>query len=728
MVSKHTNFRSDIIGLRALAVTLVMLAHFQIPFFGFGFIGVDIFFVISGFLITRILYRDFVSSNLKDPSKSFLSLTSFYLRRIRRLLPAAFTVIALVNVVSFFLLNSEARANLLENSKWSLLFFANVAFLRSESDYFQQDSEPSMLLHFWSLSIEEQFYFVWPLLFLIAASLNKFKFRKKYFRFNNRLLLLISVASMASFAFLQVGFQTAPAEAYFSIFTRAWELGVGGFFGVLAFHKRRETVFSSLELYTPLIGSLVFSAFVMTDSNWATYVAIPVFATGFFLFAGQDNHHAKGRNIGHPKILSKPVMFIGTISYSLYLVHWPIFVVFDSLDTSYGTFARLCLIPISIFLAFLLWKFVEIPFQSIPLPKTGFWDASIFNFLKIRKYWIGTLTFILIGSIYLVTYPSVSYNFFPGNSVDSRVALDPNLKKYSDYQSNLITNSQSLAEEQTQNNDLSLVESDANVATLTNDHVANLKKAINLTTLSAQTADMLKSLKKNISPFEASPCTYQDTQIPPNCSISGTSVRSKSVALIGDSKMSHFAQPLINYFTKKGWKIEPMIMDGCILSAPELSMMKNCLARSQWVLNKIATAKYDLVISAEWPANRISEYKSNFYKSIQQNSNYLIVLKTNSKTQGPINCISDRNTYKLECQIVNKDLVPDWRAALSYMDTLKSKNTSVINSQQWICVENICPYVFDDVLVTRDGSHLTYSFVKKIESLIHASVDSVLPS
>jgi hypothetical protein len=371
---------------------------------------------------------------------------------------------------------------------------------------------------------------------------------------------------------------------------------------------------------------------------------------------------------------------------------------------------------------------VEIPFQSIPLPKTGFWDASIFNFLKIRKYWIGTLTFILVGSIYLVTYPSASYNFFPRDSVDSRVALDPNLKKYSDYQSNLISNREPSAEEQIQDSDLALVGSEADVAALTRDHVANLKKALNLTTLSTQTAEMLKNLKKNISPFEGSPCTFQDTEIPPNCSISGTSGQSKSVALIGDSKMSHFAQPLINYFTKKGWRIEPLIMDGCILSAPEFSDMKNCLERSQWVLNKIATAKYDLVISAEWPANRTSEYKRNFFKSIQLNSGYLIVLQTNSKTQGPIDCISDRNTYKLDCQIVNKDLVPDWRAALSFMDTLKSKNTSVINSQQWICVENICPYVFDDVLVTRDGSHLTYSFVKKIERLIHASLDSVLPS
>ena len=725
MVSKHTNFRSDIVGLRALAVTLVMLAHFEIPFFEFGFIGVDIFFVISGFLITRVLYRDFVSSNLEDQSKSFLSLTSFYLRRTRRLLPAAFTVIAIVNVVSFFLLNSEARANLLENSKWSLLFFANVAFLRSESDYFQQDSEPSMLLHFWSLSIEEQFYFVWPLLFLIAASLNKIKFRKKYFRFNNRLLLLISVASITSFTFLQVGFQAAPAEAYFSIFTRAWELGVGGFFGLLAFHKRREIIFSTVELYTPLFGSLAFSAFVITASNWATYVAIPVIATGFFLFAGQENYNSKKQIVVRRKILPKLVMFMGTISYSLYLVHWPIFVIFDSLGASDVIFLKLFLIPISVFIAFLLWKFVEIPFQSIPLPKTGLWDASLFNFLKIRKHWIGALSLILVGFIYLVTYPSVSYKFFPRDSLDSRIALDPNLKKYAEYQSNLVSSNQLSMEEQLKNNDRLLIDSDLNVVTLNSEHTANLKKAINLTTLSAKAAKMLQNLNKDISPFENSSCTFQDSKIPPNCSIQGASVQSKTVALIGDSKMSHFAQPLINYFTKKGWKIEPMIMDGCILSAPELSTTKNCVERSQWVLNKIATAKYDLVISAEWPANGNLAYKKDFYQSIQRNSSYLLVLQTNSKTRKPIDCISDRNTYKLDCQVVDKDLVQDWRAAQSFIASLEGINTSVINSHQWICVENICPYVFDDVILTRDGSHMTYTFVMKIEKIIYATLDSI---
>lgn len=207
------DFRKDITGLRALAVMLVLLNHFQIPGFGFGFIGVDIFFVISGFLITRVLYKDFVFSNVEDPGKSFLSLSSFYLRRIRRLLPAAVAVIVVVNVISYFMYNSESRNGLQTDSRWALLFLANVSFLRSQSDYFQQDDEPSMLLHYWSLSVEEQFYFIWPILFLVAASLHRMKIRGSYFRFDRRILSLILIVSMLSFAFLQIGSESAPTAA-----------------------------------------------------------------------------------------------------------------------------------------------------------------------------------------------------------------------------------------------------------------------------------------------------------------------------------------------------------------------------------------------------------------------------------------------------------------------------------------------------------------------------------
>ena len=185
MRSKDNKFRSDIAALRALAVLLVLLSHFRIPGFGFGFIGVDIFFVISGYLITRILFTEYVSSGENDPTKSSISLSVFYLRRIRRLMPAAIITIIIVNILSFFINNPLTRISLMDDSKWALFFLANVSFLRSESDYFQQGSEPSFLQHYWSLSVEEQFYFIWPILFLIAANLQKLRVLGRYIRFNH---------------------------------------------------------------------------------------------------------------------------------------------------------------------------------------------------------------------------------------------------------------------------------------------------------------------------------------------------------------------------------------------------------------------------------------------------------------------------------------------------------------------------------------------------------------
>ena len=722
MRNKDKGFRADIAGLRALAVMLVLLSHFGIPGFEFGFIGVDIFFVISGFLITRVLYKEYITSSKTDPTKSSLSLSGFYLRRIRRLLPAALTVIIAVNFISYFLSNPIARENLILNSRWALFFLANVAFLRSGTDYFQQNNEPSMLQHYWSLSVEEQFYFIWPILFLIAANLQKLRVRKISIRFNVRILVLIAGVSLLSFVFLQYGFTNSPVAAYFSIFTRAWELGIGSFFGILAFNKGPQRVYSKMEQYLPLFLCIFAISISISNDNWARLVLLPSLVTGFFLYAGQDRLIVDKESIKFLGILSKLTMYIGAISYSLYLVHWPIYIIASRFQLADTLVERLGLFPVSIFSAHLLWKYVEIPFQRIPLPKKSIWEEKVFHFLKNRRILIGTLTCAIVGSLYVVTYPAVTSNLLYSDSKLQKLVSDPVLKSFANYESQLTQSGNSQISTNDSNSSTSHSE---DVVALTAEVVSGLEEGVKSSKLTSPEINAFGSIKKDRSPYESSSCNYQDTEVPQECSVGSTGTGAKKVALIGDSKMGHFAQPLIDYYTKKGWRIFPLSMDGCHMSDPGGSAMKNCAKRSQWALKNIESEKYDLVISAEWPGTLDYNYQHSYFSSIQKNAGKLIILQTNSKTKGPTECVNSDYTINTTCYTVPLEQQPGWLNGLNVIRALKSTNTFIVESQNWICVKAECPYTSNGTLVTRDGSHLTYSYIKKITPLIDATLDSL---
>ena len=154
---RSTNFRSDIAGIRGLAVLMVTLCHFGIPGFSGGFIGPDIFFVLSGYLITRIVYKEFSKRSSSGRRQRTVSLSNFYRRRARRILPASIAVILAVNIYARFALGAAQAQQLKTDSIWALLFSANINFMRQATDYFAQTMAASQLQHYWSLSVEEQF-------------------------------------------------------------------------------------------------------------------------------------------------------------------------------------------------------------------------------------------------------------------------------------------------------------------------------------------------------------------------------------------------------------------------------------------------------------------------------------------------------------------------------------------------------------------------------------------
>jgi peptidoglycan/LPS O-acetylase OafA/YrhL len=304
-------FRGDIEGLRAVAIGAVLLCHAGIPFAAGGYVGVDVFFVISGFLITRLLLGEIEKTGR-------VSLRRFYARRAKRLLPLSALLLASVGVLSLLLLSPVRAVEVSGDIISSAIYTANWHFAAQSVDYFAQDIEPSPVLHLWSLAIEEQFYLVWPTLMLAVT----WFWRRRGRSVRPALgvtLALITVGSLALGIFLT---DQQPASAYFSTFGRAWELGLGAALA-LAGPLRVPRPLAALAGWAGL-AAIVYATFAFGASTPFPGVAalVPTLGAACLIVAGSSIHaHAKG---SPSAMLSLgPVRYVGRISYSWYLWHWP---------------------------------------------------------------------------------------------------------------------------------------------------------------------------------------------------------------------------------------------------------------------------------------------------------------------------------------------------------------------------------------------------------------------
>ncbi|GAA1699666.1 hypothetical protein GCM10009808_16590 [Microbacterium sediminicola] len=311
-------FRRDIQGLRALAVLAVIGAH-ALGWPAGGFVGVDVFFVISGFLITRMLLEE-------AAVRGRVSLPRFYARRARRILPAALVTLAVVTAVSFVVFNTARAHQTLWDAISAALLVSNWRFAAEQTDYFQSSSPVSPLQNFWSLSVEEQFYLVWPaLLVLVWLALAGRAARSARGRWAVGVTSL--ALAIASFSWAMGETADHPLSAYFSTFTRVWELAFGATLAAAAPALARLPRGIGMALsWVGLVG--VCASFVVIDPAIegfpAPWAALPVAAAGLILIGGSSG----GPRQRHLFPLSNPVtVFIGDASYSLYLWHFPVIVI-----------------------------------------------------------------------------------------------------------------------------------------------------------------------------------------------------------------------------------------------------------------------------------------------------------------------------------------------------------------------------------------------------------------
>ncbi len=328
-------YRADIDGLRAIAVTLVVLYHFGLGVSS-GFIGVDVFFVISGYLIG--------SKILPEINEGSFSFKSFWLKRIKRLLPAALVMVITTLVVGWFVMLPGDYKHLGQSSLAHLLFSSNIFFWKN-IHYFTESVSSFPLLHTWSLSVEEQFYLLLPLLLYVATKLGR-----------NVLRIIVVLSLILSALLCLYASRHYQTPNYYLLPTRWWELGIGLLFPLFSIEKKLNKRGGALLLILGL-SMILLSAFITPTSNFPSeWTLLPVIGTMFCIAGGKSNSRTKS------VISLRPVVFIGLISYSLYLWHWPIhsflsYLELGGFDYHYGY--RFLGVGLSFVIAVISWKFVE---------------------------------------------------------------------------------------------------------------------------------------------------------------------------------------------------------------------------------------------------------------------------------------------------------------------------------------------------------------------------------
>ena len=306
LVPGYNGYRPDVDGLRAVAVLSVILFHIDETLVPGGFVGVDIFFVISGFLISRNI--------IQDIQQDRFTILDFYRRRIKRIVPPMLLVVAATVVIAQIILLPLDAEWVADSALWSLASLANVYFWQFQDlSYFAADSKELPLLHLWSLGVEEQFYFIWPLLLLMIGALRRPRL----------LIVCIAAIIVGSFVLGELIFERSPMFAYYMLPSRAGELLFGALVAV-AIIKNVDRYISKIAAFTIAwsgVALLIWSLFALSEMDrFPGLNAIPpTLGTALIIFAG----HCQ-RGILFQALSVRPVVWVGLVSYSAYLWHWPL--------------------------------------------------------------------------------------------------------------------------------------------------------------------------------------------------------------------------------------------------------------------------------------------------------------------------------------------------------------------------------------------------------------------
>jgi peptidoglycan/LPS O-acetylase OafA/YrhL len=693
-VSTERKFRPDIEGLRAVAILLVVLYHARVSAVPGGYVGVDVFFVISGFLITRQLVTEVARTGK-------LSIAGFYARRMRRLLPASTLVLVVTLIAAKVWLPVLQLKALTRDVLYIVVYAMNYHLAAAKTNYLNADTPPSPLQHYWSLAVEEQFYFVWPLLILAVAVLAS---RRKYV-----VLTAVLAAIAAVSLWLSVTTTThANSSAYFGLHTRAWELAFGALVAMTATGWARLPRLTSVTLAWCGLGMVVIAAIAFDDSTSFPGSAALLPVTGAALIIGGGCARLAA---GPERLLGVPVMQgIGKVSYSWYLWHWPVILLAPAMlhRASLSTSGNLVCVVVALGLAVVTYLAVEAPTRSWRLP---------------RRAWIATGVGLSSVAAALALIVAASVPSLQGHGAAVTLSTPPVPPVSQPTVSSTPNPSASATPTPTAPAPTAKQIVDAAVAA-----------GLEITAVPSNLTPKLQSARVD-SPAATFDGCHQDylakTQGP--C-VYGDPNGANTVVLFGDSHIEQWLPAFDVAGKADHWKVINWTKATCPLA--KLTIYSRQLARpypecSAWkaaTIARIAGVHPDLIIAGSgdddagkpiadsaWTAATVATLRD-----LRQTSGATVVYFEDtpfSEQRGPA-CVA---AHLSDVRVCNFPISTAYRSATRHTlqhEAVTAAGFLAVDPIQWLCTATTCPVIVGNLLVYRDYQHISASYSRWLGAVI----------
>lgn len=700
-VEKRTGLRPDIQGLRALAVIAVIVDHlFAWP--SGGFVGVDVFFVISGFLITGLLLRE-------HDRTGTISFRGFYLRRVKRIIPAAMLVIVATVLTAYLVFSSVRAGQTLWDGVWATLFAANWHSAIQGTDYFNAAFAASPLQHYWSLSVEEQFYFVWPwVMLLIFVIAGRARPGNGHHAAHRAITMAIVVITAASFGWGLYDTANNATWAYFSTFTRAWELGIGALLAVIG------TTFARIpSAVRPVLGwigltGIIASLFIVNDDAGgfpAPWAALPVLATALVIAAGTGREQR-----WMWPVTNRVSSWIGDISYSLYLWHFPVIIILAALMPADLTYYAACIVLI-VLLSVGSFYLVEEPIRRY---KKGDLRAASRRSHGIGHVSGGQLVGVsvlavaaIVLSAWALTPPRIPTD---AGQVPGLVVSTPPASSGPTTPAEAATPAEQLQSEIR--------------ASLATDTWPTFDPPIDQLDKTASAPEWTTDSCLDVTPDKIERCTYGPADAP------------NTAVVLGDSVSVSWMPGVRAVLEPAGYRVQSLTLGQCPAATMDVSgrgkdesFTADCRTHNEWVQQVLAETKPALVIVSTAantvervlpegtpnPENVLATALQQTLTAAKANGSRVVVLSPNPRGEGlidcytaiasPDNCVSDPPTqYILTTEAMR---VASAAAGVEFVDT-----------EDWFCAAGRCPAFVGSTPVTFDGTHLTAKYVQHLAPVL----------